>query len=91
MCLNVSLRVLVVDFPIALSSKAADFKAEIGGVEVECEVTNSEQKSLQIALKERASALVQHLQAVLPVAGLRVRLSDEADANDLHKIGRAHV
>ena len=72
--------------PTKTGVKTPDFKAEIGGVEVECEVTNSEQKSLQIALKERAIALAQHLQAVLPVAGLRVRFSDEADENDLHNL-----
>ena len=66
--------------------KTPDFTADVGGVEVECEVTNSEQKTHQVTLQERASALVQQLQAVLPVAGLRVRFSDQADERDFRNL-----
>jgi len=62
--------------------KTPDFEAEIGGVTVEFEVTNSEQKLHQANLQTRALDFVQQLQAVVLVKGLRVRFSDEISESE---------
>jgi hypothetical protein len=71
--------------------KTPDFAAVIGGVTVECEVTNSEQKKHYLELQTRSSELTSRLQAVLTAPGLRVRFTDDADENDFREIVAAAV
>jgi hypothetical protein len=70
-------------------TKTPDFEAVIDGVSVECEVTNSEQKSHHVDLQTRSNDLTKRLQAVLTVAGLRVRFSEDADDSDFFEMIRA--
>ncbi|MBC3875975.1 hypothetical protein [Undibacterium flavidum] len=62
--------------------KTPDFKAVIGEIAVECEVTNSEPKSHQLELQNRSHDLTQRLQVVLTAPGLRVRFTDDANESD---------
>ena len=71
--------------------KTPDFEAVIGGVTVECEVTNSEKKSHYLELQNRSSDLTRRLQAVLTAPGLRVRFTDDADENDFCEMIAAAV
>jgi hypothetical protein len=66
--------------------KTPDFEADVGGTTVECEATNSERKSHHLDLESRSSDLVQRIQSVLHVPGLRVRFTDDADDSDFHDI-----
>lgn len=75
----------------AKGKKTPDFEAVIGGTAVECEVTNSEQKSHHLELQTRSSDLTKRLQAVLTAPGLRVRFTDDADENDLCEMIAAAV
>ena len=71
--------------------KTPDFEAEIGGVTVECEVTNSEPKSHYLEFQVRTSELVSRLQTVSTAPGLRVRFTDDADDADLSEMIAAAV
>lgn len=71
--------------------RTPDFEAVIAGVAVECEVTNSEQKSHHLELQTRSSDLTKRLQAVLTAPGLRVRFTDDADENDFCELIAAAV
>jgi hypothetical protein len=59
-----------------------DFEAEIAGIAVECEVTNSAQKSQHLELQTLSSKLAKRLQSVPTAPGLRVGFTDDADEND---------
>lgn len=75
----------------AKGQRTPDFEAAIDGVVVECEVTNSEQKSHHLELQTRSSDLTKRLQAVLTAPGLRVRFTDDADENEFCEMIAAAV